>query len=62
MPYSTHDFESGDILLASQLNEMDGQIAAVTEAIESGSAGSAYTINTQESGLEIVANNQNSGS
>ena len=29
--YTTHDFKSGDILLASQLNEMDAQIKYLTE-------------------------------
>ena len=59
MPYSVHNYESGDILLASELNEMDSQIATLTEAVE-GSSGSDYTIVAQESGLEIVNNNQNS--
>ena len=61
MPYTTHDFESGDILLASELNEMDEQIASMTEAIESGGVGGAYTINEGAAGFEIV-DNSNSGS
>ena len=56
MPYTTHDFESGDILLASELNEMDEQIASMTEAIESGGVGGAYTINEGTTGFEIVDN------
>ena len=61
MPYTTHDFESGDILLASELNEMDEQIASMTEAIESGGVGGAYTINEGTTGFEIV-DNSSSGS
>lgn len=61
MPYTTHGFESGDILTASELNEMDEQIASVTEAIESGGVGGAYTINEGTTGFEIV-DNSNSGS
>lgn len=34
MAYNVHDFKSGDKLYAVQLNEMDTQIAANTEAIE----------------------------
>lgn len=34
MSYTKHNFETGDILYASQLNEMDDQIAANEEAIE----------------------------
>lgn len=61
MPYTTHDFESGDILLASELNEMDEQIASMTEAIESGGVGGAYEINEGTTGFEIV-DNSSSGS
>lgn len=59
MPYTAHDFESGDILLASELNEMDEQIASMTEAIESGGVGGAYTINEGATGFEIVDNSSN---
>lgn len=63
MPYTVHDFESGDILMATQLNEMDDQIAAVTSAIESGGAGGgAYTIVEGLSGVEVIDNSQNVGS
>ena len=33
MPYTVHNFQSGDILLASELNEMDTQIASNEEAL-----------------------------
>lgn len=33
MSYQLHDFQSGDVLLASQLNEMDNQIAKNSELI-----------------------------
>lgn len=36
MAYSVHNFEQGDILYASQLNEMDAQIALNEENINSG--------------------------
>ena len=61
MPYTAHEFESGEILLASELNEMDEQIASITDAIESGGVGGAYTINEGTAGFEIV-DNSNSGS
>lgn len=62
MAYVAHDFQSGDILMASELNEMDEQIASLTETIESGGAGGgSYTINAGETGVEIVMNAQNSG-
>lgn len=62
MPYTTHDFQSGDILMAEDLNDMDEQIASLTETVESGGAGgSSYTINAGETGVEIVMNSQNSG-
>ena len=54
MPYSAHNFRSGDILTASDLNEMDDQIASITEAIDSGSAGGGSQIIEQETGIEIV--------
>ena len=60
MPYTVHDFESGDILMATQLNEMDEQIAAVTDTIESGGAGGAYTIVEGQTGVEVIDNSQNS--
>ncbi len=62
MPYTVHDFESGDILTAEELNEMDDQIAAVTDVIEHGGAGGAYTITEGSTGLEILDNSQSSGS
>ena len=58
MPYTTHGFESGDILMAEDLNEMDEQIASLTETAESGGS---YTIIAGETGVEIVMNAQNSG-
>lgn len=58
MPYTVHDFQSGDILMAEDLNEMDEQIASLTETAESGGS---YTINAGETGVEIVMNEQNSG-
>lgn len=61
MPYTAHDFQSGDILMAEDLNEMDEQIASLTETVESGGAGDSYTINAGETGVEIVMNSQNSG-
>jgi len=61
MPYTAHDFQSGDILMASELNEMDEQIASLTETVESGGAGGSYTINAGETGVEIIMNAQNSG-
>lgn len=36
MAYSVHNFEQGDILYASQLNEMDAQIALNEENISTG--------------------------
>ncbi len=62
MPYTAHDFQSGDILMAEDLNDMDEQIASLTETVESGGAGGdSYTINAGETGVEIVINSQNSG-
>lgn len=62
MPYTAHDFQSGDILMASELNEMDEQIASLTETVESGGAsGGSYEINAGETGVEIVMNAQSSG-
>lgn len=61
MPYTAHDFQSGDILMAEDLNDMDEQIASLTETVESGGGGSSYTINAGETGVEIVINSQNSG-
>jgi hypothetical protein len=61
MPYTAHDFQSGDILMAEDLNDMDEQIASLTETVESGGAGGgSYTINAGETGVEIVMNSQNS--
>lgn len=54
MPYTVHNFQTGDILLASDLNEMDEQIANMTSAVESGGA---YTIVEGSTGIEIVDNN-----
>lgn len=61
MPYTAHNFETGDILMAADLNDMDEQISTLTEAVESGGAGGSYTINAGETGFEIVMNSQNSG-
>lgn len=61
MSYTAHDFQSGDILTANDLNEMDEQIASLTETVESGGGGGSYTINAGETGVEIVMNAQNSG-
>ena len=36
MAYSVHNFEQGDVLYASQLNEMDAQIALNEENISNG--------------------------
>ena len=60
--YTAHDFESGDILTAVDLNAMDDQIEGITNAIESGAAGGAYTISEDTTGVVIVDNSQNSGS
>lgn len=62
MPYTAHEFQSGDILMAEDLNDMDEQIASLTETVESGGAGGgSYTINAGETGIEIAMNSQNSG-
>lgn len=53
MPYTVHNFQSGDILLADDLNSMDRQIASLTEEVE---AGGAYTIIEDTTGIEIVNN------
>lgn len=52
MPYTPHNFQSGDILLASELNEMDEQIASLTDS----SAAGNYTITEGLTGIEIVDN------
>ena len=59
MPYTAHDFESGDILTAVDLNAMDDQIEALTDVIESGGVGGAYEINEGSTGFEIVDNSSN---
>ena len=56
MPYTPHNFQSGDILLASELNEMDEQIASLTDS--SASAGN-YTITEGSNGIEIIDNTSN---
>lgn len=60
MPYTAHEFQSGDILTASDLNEIDEQLASLTETVESGGGGGAYTINAGETGVEIVVNSSGS--
>lgn len=50
MAYSVHNFQSGDKLYASQLNEMDAQIAANSEEIEELKSG---TITVTESGAFV---------
>lgn len=52
MPYIPHNFQSGDILLASELNEMDEQIASLSENSTEGN----YIISEGSTGIEIIDN------
>lgn len=54
--YTVHEFKRGDILLASQLNEMDEQIASLTRDAQ---AGGAYKITEGSTGVEIFDNTTN---
>ena len=63
MAYSVHNFEQGDILYASQLNEMDAQIALNEENISTGISADMlaedYSANkTYSIGDYVIYNNQ----
>lgn len=44
MSYTKHNYQSGDILMASDLNDMDDQIYELTEAIDGGEVGAEEVI------------------
>lgn len=63
MAYSVHNFESGDVLYAEQLNEMDAQIALNEQNIDAGVSSDmlaeAYSANkTYSVGDYVIYNNE----
>ena len=60
MPYTKHNFQSGDILRAAELNDIDDQIYELTEAVEDATPGTLdyadLTNKPQIAGVTLVGN------